>query len=217
MKKEDISEEQYNKILDCFISALKKNGLKATTMDSIASSLQMSKRTLYEIFGTKDDMFRDAHVYFHKKMKENLTKIFNDSSNVMEAIIRCFLFNRDVMSSLSPEFMRDIEEFASHENILTPTTRRKHYQNLYDVLQSGVEQGYFREDVNLAIQCRMLIIQMEALKRTEELFPEDISLLEVYDTIIIGFLRGISSAKGLQELETFKDSFFTSPSHRNEI
>ena len=206
MKKEEVSQEQYLKILECIVPILMKNGLKATTMDSLASNMQMSKRTLYEIFGSKEEMFREAHKYFHNKMAEKLKRIFENSGNVMEAIINCFLFNRDLMSIMSAEFIRDMEQFANTGKMNPESHRRHHYQNLLEVLQQGVKQGYFREDINLNVHCRMFSIQMESLKRAEELFPEDITLLEIYDSIIVGFLRGISSAKGLNELEKFMPS-----------
>lgn len=204
MKLEEVNQSQYVRILECVMPSLMKNGLKATTMDSIAASLQMSKRTLYEIFGSKEELFREAHKYFHRNTAEKLKAIFSESDNVMEAIIKSFLFHRDFMSNVSADFIRDMETLANNNS---ETQRRHHYQNLYDVLEKGVLEGYFRNDINLKVQCRMFTIQMEALKRTEELFPEDITLLEVYDSIIIGFLRGISSTKGLNELERFIPSF----------
>lgn len=207
MKREEVNQDQYNKILECILTALMKNGLKGTTMDSIASNLQMSKRTLYEIFGSKDEMFREAHNYFNEKMLKALKEIFETSNNVMEAIIKCFLYNRDIMSSVNADFLIDIKQCEKKDNFLHQDHNRNRHQNLYEVLQRGVKEGYFREDVNLLIQCKMLIIQMEALKRTQELFNADISLLEVYDSIIIGFLRGISSSKGLEELEPYMHAF----------
>ena len=211
MKKEEISQEQYINILETIVPSLMKNGLKATTMDSIAASLQMSKRTIYEIFGSKEEMFMEAHKYFHKKMADALKEKFSSSKNIMEAIIKCFLFNRDLMSNVSADFIRDMEHFANQENLVSESQRRHHYQNLFEVLQQGVNEGYFRDDINLKVQCKMLTIQMEALKRTEELFPKDITLLEVYDNIIIGFLRGISSNKGLNELEDFMPALTSKP------
>ena len=203
MKKERIDPTQYNKILECFMKSLMQNGLKGTTMDSLASALQMSKRTLYEIFGNKEELFKEVHLYFHKKMAQKLSEIFLTSTNVMEAIIKCFLYNRDFMSNLCPDFIRDMQSISNQRVDKNKCAKRQHHQNLYEVLQKGVEEGYFREDVNLMVQCRMFLIQMESLKRTEDLFPEDISLLEIYDNIIIGFLRGISSQKGLDELEKY--------------
>lgn len=205
MKREHISEEQYLRILDCFISAIMQNGLKATTMDSIAASLQMSKRTLYEIFSTKDELFKEAYSHFNKRMGEKLAEIFKSSANVMEAIIKCFLFNRDFMSKLSADFVRDIQEYAKNNHMNT-SERNQHYQNLYDILQKGVNEGYFRDDSNMMVQCKLLTLQMEAVKHTEKFFPEDVSPLEVYDSIITSFLRGISSTKGLLELEKYMPS-----------
>lgn len=209
MKKEDISKEQFDKILECFLESMMKNGLKGTTMDSLASSLQMSKRTIYEIFGTKEDLFREVHKHFNDKMAKKMRSIFLSSSNVMEGIIKCFIYNRDLMSDLSAEFIRDMQTYANNRSFITDIQRRQHYDNLYEVLQRGVEEGFFREDLNLLVLCRVFILQMEALKRTEELFPSDISLIEIYDNIIVGFLRGISTLNGMEELEKYLPTFKT--------
>lgn len=208
MKREEIDSQQQQRILECCMHAILNNGLKATTMDSIAASLQMSKRTLYEIFGTKDNMFVEVMEFFHKRMKQRLTEIFQNSSNIMESIVKSFIFNRDIMSRLSVEFIRDMQEFTFNEHNNSDYRRQQSYQHLYEILQKGVEEGYFIKDLNLKVQCRILNIQMQALKRTEELFPEDITLIEIYDSIILGFLRGISTPKGLEELERYLPSIF---------
>lgn len=203
MKKTISDPTLYNRIISVVVPLIMKNGFKATTMDSIAATLQISKRTLYELFESKNQLFREAHLFYHNQLKENLKEIFDNSSNVMEAIVKCFLFNRDLMSKLNVDFLKDMEELQEHSDLFCEEQKWQHYQNLYEVLKRGVDEGYFRNDVNLLVQCRMLIIQMQSLKRTEELFPKDISLLDVYDSIILGFLRGISSEKGLAELEKF--------------
>lgn len=192
--------------MNCFMQSLIKNGLKATTMDGIASSLQMSKRSLYELFGNKEDLFKEAHHYFHQINKDRLGEIFKNSSNVMEAIIKCFLYNRDMMSKLSTEFIRDVELYINQSQIDPKALQNAHYQNLYEVLQKGVEEGYFRNDINLLVQCRMFVLQMGALKHIEELFPKDITLVDAYDSISIGFLRGIATNKGLLEIEKYLPS-----------
>ena len=202
-----VNTEEYFRLLESIMPALINNGLKGTTMDSISASLKMSKRTLYEIFGSKEEMFKEVHDYFHKKIAENLKNIFMSSGNIMEAIIKCFIYNRDIMSKLNPDFLRDMERVSYKMGVMTESGKKHHFNHFYDVLELGVKEGYFREDVNLQVQCRMLTIQMEALKRTEELFPPDISLLDVYHSIIIGFLRGISSEKGLEELERYMPEF----------
>ena len=200
-KKRDLTQEEYNDLMEFIISSLMKNGIKATTMDSISAARQMSKRTLYEIFESKEKMLQEAHEYFHKNMITDLRNIFNNSDNIMEAIIKCFLYNRDMMSRVSVAFVRDINETSSRSAQLEDGNNRNHYQILYDVLRQGVKEGFFYDDTNLMIQCRMLGIQMESLKRMEELFPEDFTPVEIYDNITLSFLRGICNDKGRKELD----------------
>ncbi|MDE6335182.1 MAG: TetR/AcrR family transcriptional regulator, partial [Muribaculaceae bacterium] len=56
MTREDMTPGAYDALIDAIGELLLKRGLKATTMDSIASALQISKRTLYEIFNSKNEM-----------------------------------------------------------------------------------------------------------------------------------------------------------------
>lgn len=55
MKREEMSPQAYDSLINGIMMILLQNGLKATTMDSIASALQISKRTLYEIFSSKTE------------------------------------------------------------------------------------------------------------------------------------------------------------------
>ena len=48
---------------------------------------------------------------------------------------------------------------------------------------------------------RMMKVQMESVKRMEELFPPDITLLQIYDSISLGFLRSIASPAGMKLLD----------------
>lgn len=200
-RNKSLSESQYRELMEFIIKLLMHNGIKSTTMDAVASELHISKRTLYEIFSNKEEMVDQALKFFHEKVRSELSSIFNTSENVMEAILRCFLYNRDMMSRVCVAFVRDVNEY--HSNCLHPN-RDQEDLYFYEVLQKGVDEGYFYDDLNLKVQCRMLGIQMESLKRMEELFPPDITLLEAFDNISLGFLRGICNDKGRKELEKVK-------------
>lgn len=199
--KEDKSSPEIYKLLDYIHLQLIENGLKATTMDSIASSYRISKRTLYEIFGNKENMIEAAINHWRGKTADHYREIFSSSDNIMEIILRCFLYNREIMAKTSLEFYRDFHEF------IKKTRKNLHEKNivfqehLRSILQRGINEGYFRLDINLEVLPQMINIQMEALRRMEELFPEWMSPLEVYDSIITTFLRGISTEKGKETLD----------------
>lgn len=201
MTREDMTPEAYDKLINAIGDLLLTQGLKATTMDSIASALQISKRTLYEIFNSKTEMIQSALEASYKKHSENLKKIFTSSNNVMEGIMRGFLYHRDEMSKANVDFFRDMDSLFTEARQHSTKHKHEFLENYVKVLYQGVNEGFFRKDVNYMLQCRLLWIQMESLKRMEEFFPPDITLLEAYDSICISFLRSIATPHGMLMLD----------------
>lgn len=203
MGKESQEVKEYDKLLGFIAEQLLRKGIKATTMDSLATELQMSKRTLYEIFESKENMVDRALKNFHDKLAASHRQIFESSDNIMEAMTRILASTRNWMSHASVNFFRDIDEyFAASKRKKEAEDCR--YAEMEKIFSEGAREGFFRKDINFLISCRLLTIQMESLKRMEELFPPDITLLEAYDSISIGFLRSISSQKGLEYLDNMK-------------
>lgn len=177
-------------------------GLKSTTMDMVAHELGMSKRTLYELFGSKSEMIRETFRVLTKRNKEIVAETFKNSKNVMEALIKVFCFNRDWLQKVNVSFFRDMDRLYKDERESYEDSRRARHEEMMEIYKLGVEQGMFRKDVDFNVQSRIMGIQMESLKRMEEIFPKDISLLRVYDALILGFLRSIASPEGMGVLDS---------------
>lgn len=201
MQRSDIKPHNYRELLNRILPTIMSNGLKSTTMDSVAASLGMSKRTLYEIFGSKSEMIREALCELERQSHEYYTEVFAKAGNVMEAIIAIFKYNRDFVGSVNVEFYRDMDTLYKDKREEYDRVREKRYEKLSNLFKLGVEQGMFRPDADYDVQTRMMGLQMEGLKRIEELFPPDISLQRVFDAIIISFLRSIASEKGMRVLD----------------
>lgn len=206
MTREEMNPEAYESLVDAIGDIMLTKGLKATTMDSIASALQISKRTLYEIFNSKTEMVISVMEAAHKKHTKNLKRIFESSGNVMEGILRGFLYHRDEMSRANVDFFRDMDYFFSEARKHSSENKKKFLENYVKVLNQGADEGYFRKNINYMLLCRLLWIQMESLKRMEEFFPSDITLLEAYDSICISFLRSIATPIGMQMLDNLVTS-----------
>lgn len=177
-----------------------EKGIKSTTMDLIASRLGISKRTLYEIFGSKDELIRLTLAELEKTQRDFVKTTFKNTGNVMEALIKVFLHTRDAFEKINADFFRDLDLYKEQKKSYEETRCERNRAMLL-MFKKGVAEGMFRPDVNYEIQSRVMGIQMESLKRMEELFPADIHPLQVYDSIIVGFLRGIASEKGMRILD----------------
>lgn len=202
MQRSGLQEEEYQALLDKIVPIMLENGLKATTMDLVAARLGMSKRTLYEIFESKSEMIKEALRALEKQNQVFFAKVFSEAENVMEGLIEVFKYNRDLLSRVNVQFYRDMDRLYKDKREEYEKTRESRHEKMLELFMLGVEQGMFRSDVDYNVQSRMMGLQMESMKRMEELFPPDITLQRVFDAIIVSFLRSIASTEGMRILDS---------------
>lgn len=203
MEKIQISYSHREMLLGAIMDIMMEKGLKGTTMDLIANRLSISKRTLYEIFGSKDDMFSDVLAYFRNQHGMKIMEIMKENAdNMILALISVLEFNVEVIRKINVSFFCDMDtKFRKLRNQYHSPSEWNN--NMIRVYKLGVKQGVFRDDVNYELMQRLLYIQMESLKRMEELFPPDVTLAEACEAIILGFLRSIASERGREVLEEY--------------
>lgn len=66
---------------------------------------------------------------------------------------------------------------------------------------SGVDQGIFRSDINFAIVNLLVREQFDVLLNTD--ICSEYPFVEVYESIMFTYLRGISTEKGAKVLDDF--------------
>lgn len=102
-------------------------------------------------------------------------------------------------NKVNKRFLEDIKKYPKvHEMI--KKNKEKDNKLVIEFMKNGVQQGLFRKDINFEIIHFLLREQMEllAIKAMEEF-----TFLEVYESIVFTYLRGISTEKGIHELDEF--------------
>lgn len=201
MQRSELKEKDYHKLLEKILPIILEKGLKGTTMDIVASRLCISKRTLYEVFDSKTTMIKEVLHLLGDKSQKFVNDSFAKADNVMEAFVEIFKYNRDLVKRVNVEFYRDMDNLYKDRREDYEKTRESRHEMMLKMYNLGVEQGMFRQDVDYNVQSRMVGLQMEALKRMEELFPPGITLQRVFDSIIVGYLRSIASPGGMKILD----------------
>lgn len=189
---------------------LMKNGVKNLTMDNIARQLGISKRTLYEVFDSKDAMVEDVLTYMYNEEQQQIRRAAKESDNVMEAMTLGLKLHQHFLSETDVSLLRDIDRFYPHLRNKFEEFRVRNTDSMLDAFRIGVEQGVFRKNTDYRILLTLFQIQLESLKRMEDLFPPDVTLLDAYNAISIGLLRSIATAKGIEILDKHLDYFDTS-------
>lgn len=182
-------------------------GLKGTTMDSVASQLGMSKRTLYEIFESKNEMILCVVKYWHSLFKEWTERIFSTAENVMEAMYLTFNEHIRFMRDVNVEVFRDMDNEFTQIRTQFEAQRNNWIEKILKVIEKGENQGVFRKDINYPVLLTMMHVQLESLKRMEEFFPQDINIVDAFETVTTGFLRSIATIDGMKVLDRTIERF----------
>lgn len=211
MDRTDINSPQYAELCSRIFEILAAKGPSQTTMDLLAKELTISKRTLYEIFGSKDEMLKTILEGAHEQYAKDVEKIVKGSANVMEALTSILLYHQRAMTKMSASFFKDMDTRYKHLRQDYDKNSRKWSSYLIQALKLGIRQGVLREDVNYDITVSLLRVKMESLKRMEEFFPPGITLAEAYNSIALGTLRSIATTKGMESIDKLIPRFSGKP------
>lgn len=198
----ELSKDDHDRLVDEISAILREKGLRATTMDEVASRLGMSKRTLYEIFENKTEMICCVIRRHREITRHKIEEFFATSSNVMEALLRNFQWQGEFMTSVNIAYLRDLDTYYTDIKEDIDRERQFIFEKIYYIIKLGIQQGVFRRDVDYKTTLLMFNVQMESLKRMEEFFPKSITLSMAYNTIYTGFLRSIATPKGMKIVDT---------------
>ena len=180
-------------------------GIRAVTMDMLATRLGISKRTIYEVFSDKDELLKGVLKWMAQKQREMMTKIFSESENVIEAIFKMLDLMSDHFQKMSPAFQMDMKRF--HKD-LTDNPVELHdlpyYSNNSEILARGIKEGLFRDDIDIEITNKCLL-EVARMSNDNEVFPPDDFLnKDVIRNFYINYLRGISTQKGLDLINFYE-------------
>lgn len=175
-------------------------GIKNITMDEIASSLGISKRTLYEVVKDKEDLLLACIERSQNEMHEYVDGVLEKTSNVIEVIILCYKATIKKYHKVNTLFFEDIKKYPkAYERFLNG--QKEDSQKSIDFFMRGVSQGLFRADVNFEIVHLLVKEQMNVLLDTK--VNKKYSMTLIYESIVFTFLRGVSTPKGYSELDKF--------------
>jgi len=182
------------KIIEGAGKLFSENGIRLVTMDSIALSLGISKRTIYENFKDKNDLLSNVLTKAIINHKKRTVDIINESKNVIEALFKFGEYNHKTMKSINPCFFDDIKKYHPDvfEKIMNNGSIRN-YEITYLILKRGINEGIFRKEIDIEIANLFIHNSFEFISKLDE---ERHSHHKVWLSVHLPYLRGICTEKG---------------------
>jgi AcrR family transcriptional regulator len=173
-------------------------GIRAVTMDMLATQMGISKRTIYEVFSDKDELLSGVLKWMTIRQKEVIERALNESENVIEAVYSILDSMMEHFKSMSPAFHMDMKRH--HQDLmkkLEDIDQLPYVKNNEAIIERGIKEGIFRKDIDVKI-INKCMFEVAKMSNDREIFPPDhFSDSEVIKNVYINYLRGICTQKGL--------------------
>ena len=181
-------------------------GIKAVTMDDIASQLGVSKRSIYERFRDKDTLLYAVLDSMIAKQRERIESILESSPDVISAIFTIIRTSRDHAATMNPLINADLRKY--HSKVMKRLAEKcghPDHEAGVKILEKGIQQGIFRETINTDILSRAFR-GIAAMTGEKELIPSEMfERREIMRNVMVSFMRGISTPRGVQLIDSMEN------------
>lgn len=177
-------------------------GIKNTSMDELASSLGISKRTIYENFRDKEDILLSLLIKLREERDKHFSVFLSEKYNVVEIFIKII----EIQQATPPgnvKFFKDIHKYYPRAARLMQEDINKNNAFLRSFLRNGIEQGFIRKDLNVDVAAFLVEESTYTYVRASYLEKPPFSFPELFYTMMINFVRGISTEKGIRIIDRY--------------
>ena len=182
--------ELQEQILEETMKKIKEKGLKFT-MDDIAHDLGISKKTIYTIFKTKEQLFFTMVDYLFDQIKVSEQQVMdNDDLSVVEKLRSIFKVMPERYSEIDFRQLYQLKD--KYPKIYKKVEKRLEtgWDNTISLLEQGMEQGVIRK-VHIPIVKMMLESTLEQFFQRDVLVKNKISYQEALDEVVDIMMDGI--------------------------
>lgn len=188
-------KELKSRIIDYAMGEFYKRGVRAVKMDEISQGLHVSKRTVYEIFGDKEELLLAGLKIKSLEMREKLeTYSCNVAHNVVDIIGYFYKLQMEVNSMVGVAFYEEIHRMPRVVEFFNQEHERE-FADRVKFLKAGVEEGLFRQDIDYSLTMELLSASMSEIMHNQ--LYKKYSMQEMFDNYFLVIIRGFCTERGV--------------------
>jgi len=195
------------KILRGAESLFMKYGVRSISMDDIARHLSVSKKTLYQHFTDKEDIVTNTCQVHIEGVAKEFDEIRGGAKNAIDELAKISSCLKQNSEEMNPSLLFDLQKY--HPKAWSVWLDHKNNfirESVIRNLKQGIEEGYFRGDINMEIIATMRL-ELVQLAFNDQVFPTDqFKVSDVQMEIFDHFVYGLVTEKGRKLYEKYKET-----------
>jgi AcrR family transcriptional regulator len=181
---------RHSELFDALIDLLLAEGFAHLTLDDVAARLRCSKRTLYALAGSKEQLVRAAVVRFFERAT---TRVEAAVAACAAPADRVAAYLRAVAAELAPasaRFFDDLAAFPPAAEVYARNTEAAG-RRVGELIGEGVAAGVFR-DVPVAFASEVITSTMVAIQQRRIATTTGLADAEAYEALAGLLLHGLA-------------------------
>ncbi len=195
-------------IIRASMLAFREHGFRNYTLDQLSKDIKVSKKTIYELFGSKKELIVKVIEYQEDYIADLANTIAAESQNAVEQWVR---FKQAMDSEISfDKVAQTFEELGKYYASITQETRETVKSQVYNIAYYTIIRGQ-REEVFITelsaeeaashYACYFSAISNDSIR------PMDSTYQRGFDVMFYLFLRGILTDKGREIYKNLNTPF----------
>lgn len=198
--------EVKERILTIALGEFSRLGFRNVRTDELAQKIGISKRTLYEHFPSKEQLFEEVvdreSDKLRKLIDDIVVRIESDSNvNLIDELRKIWQIDASSSINSTQTFFNDVQKFTpqiwSKISKFRQNVIEANFTRIYNI---GVKQGIFRSDLNVDILSLVHITIVQQILNPEVLLTLNYSPNEVLDSIYSLLFRGVLTAEAQRSI-----------------
>lgn len=192
-------------ILHNAFELFKRYGIRSVTMDDVAAQCGVSKKTLYLHYADKDTLVYTILEAMIRKSEEQCMVYQKHSDNAVHEIFRSLDMLQEMFEGINPVMLYDLHKYhQSAYKMLEEHKQRFLYLNIRTNLERGIAEGLFRPEINVEVITQLHIHNINMAFEQESFPRHKFSLLEMQMQIMLHYVYGLATAKGVKQIEKYE-------------
>ena len=181
---------------------LSRIGPQSMTMDLVARTCGISKRTLYETFPDKRTLIKECIDDHHRRQNAEVRAIFESSPNCYEALFKVYRRVREYMRESSMNYVDEIRRLYPEIFVHQQEQERQFVLGLSQVLKKAQDEGHVVRGINTDIAAFLFLSTLRNVHNSDRLQDYGFERVDVFDGAFVNFLRGMATPEGIQYIDT---------------
>ncbi|SNR73541.1 TetR/AcrR family transcriptional regulator [Lutibacter flavus] len=179
-----------------------KYGVKSITMDDIANSLAISKKTIYKYFKNKEELIDETASFMHEEMHNHVLGVCNLGYNAIEENFKIKEIFKDMFQNLNDSPVFQLQKYY-------PKTYKKIMSNEFSMfkecisrnLEKGVSEGLYRKNIDIELSTKFYFSLVMSVHDSSMYTYNKNTINKLEQSVLEYHTRAIATLKGFKILE----------------